>query len=276
MVDQSWGLDLAGYSTGKSALALAKRESAKSVLIKIFTNHPFMKKIEGRHQIASQINDERRCINRCSPIYIDMPIDLQNLPKIKNATFSWQLTKRAIDVAYSAMPPFADRIGSPVARLQAVLGEELLGLGNDYFETYPNMSLHKWFGQAPPSYKSSSKTADWEDDHWVGETGLATLLNQCGFVGAKDLKLNDDHFDACICALVGLVGEDHLLLDDKLDADIQKQMFQTKKFRKVDQDALKAINLAAPKGYRIISKKLEGWSIKVQLTDDAPHDETAS
>jgi hypothetical protein len=270
----AWGLDLAGFSTGKSALAHAKRVSGKSVEIEVFLNHPFANKKEGRDSIAEQLKLERACIKQCMPMYIDMPIDLQNLPGIEDVNFSWQLTKRAIDVAYSAMPPFADRIGSPVARLQAVLGKDYPGLNSDYFETYPNMSLHKWLGHAPPSYKNNDKTADWEDDQWVGETGLADLLNTCGFCASSPVKINDDHFDACLCALVGVVGEDKILFEESLREDVENMIFKSKKFRRKDHPTLKKMDLSPPKGYRIIGSSLNNWSIHLRVSESFASDET--
>lgn len=268
MSDVSWGLDLAGFSTGKSALARAEKIADRKAKIEIYLNHPFMIKVDGRDTVANQLAREKSFVSNCDQLYIDMPIDLQSLPLIASPVFSWQLTKRPIDFAYSAMPPFAERIGSPVARLQAILSRDLGKLGIQYFETYPAMSLAKWFGRTADSYKHVTKTAEWDGDRWVGDSGLAELMNLCGFVAKSNIHVNDDQFDACLCAIVGVVDSNLVLADDDLNADVARTL--KSKIRKADAPRLQSLEVKAPKGYRILKTNPSDWSFEIALVDVEP------
>src|SRR5262249_15500595 len=57
----------------------------------------------------------------------------------QRATPIWELTLRPVDRALGAMRPLADRIGSPVARFQAIMRAGAFDdlLGRSLFETYP-------------------------------------------------------------------------------------------------------------------------------------------
>src|SRR5579872_1480207 len=169
----SYGLDLAGYSTGKSSLAKATFNGSTELSVVVYRNHPFAEKLEGWETVGPLVERERRLLRFMQPLYVDVPIDLQGLPNQTGVRFTWQLTKRPVDFAFSALPPLADRLGSPVARLAYLLVADRSALGSGLYETYPAASLEPMLG-GKRSYKG--KTAKWKDGNWIGDGGLADIL----------------------------------------------------------------------------------------------------
>src|SRR5688500_7545619 len=113
----AFGLDLAGYSTSKSALAMAQRD-AQRIVVTVFIAHPLAARIKRRDVLANTVEKERACIQQCcelGALYVDIPIEMQELPYPAEVRYVWQLTHRPVDYAYNAMPAFADRIGAPVS-----------------------------------------------------------------------------------------------------------------------------------------------------------------
>ena len=76
----SYGLDLAGYSTGKSSLAKAMFDEATGLSVVIYRTHPFAKKLEGWEAIGPLAEQEHRLLRTLRPLYIDVPIDLRRCP----------------------------------------------------------------------------------------------------------------------------------------------------------------------------------------------------
>lgn len=241
----SYGLDLAGFSAGKSALAKATFDEAQGFRVIVYCKHPFSEELEGRDHIGPQLKQERELIQKLIPLYIDVPIDLQGLPTPPHYTFTWELTKRPVDFALVALPPLADRIGTPVARMQNTLrGVATDIFGKHIFETYPKASLANILGEIP-SYKA--QTAEYSDGAWIGEGGLADVLRRLKIKTEEGTVLNDDHVDAMICSLTGVVPPDCLLQGEELEKEIRKRL--EKKVRAVDRQHLVT---TLPKGYIVL------------------------
>src|SRR5205814_10509580 len=110
-----FGIDLAGYTTGKTCFATA-RWRGESVEATIFSNSVFSTNV--RHQttepIAPALVKEVETLRRClavGSVAVDVPIDLQDLLAPQRASQIWELTLRPIDQVLGAMRPLADRIG---------------------------------------------------------------------------------------------------------------------------------------------------------------------
>jgi hypothetical protein len=256
----SFGLDLAGYSTGKSGFARAEYDD-ESIEITVFENHVFSKKYPAKRVLSEILSQEIEVIKACcreSSLYVDVPIHLQNLPYIKNAVYPWQLSKRPVDYVFSALPPFADRIGAPVVRFSNINSAINEDIGNQcgirIFETYPAASL-KQLGIANSKYKNS--IISFEDDKWQGGAELASIAHGLGFVSEEDTPFNDDDIDASICALTGVLSNIYLLKDDELAMKIKNEVK-----KKIDDTFVYNINFEPPNGYVLIKSLPE---IKVTL-----------
>jgi hypothetical protein len=229
---KSAGIDLAGFS-GTSALAYLNHEKGDSCEIAVisedlplnlFTKKPL------RHKPLSQSRDAEvfQALARCASIFVDIPIDLQNLAnqfcESVDSTSSdslWQLTRRPVDLWLGGMPPLADRIGAPVTRMnwiQKKLGEQLQ-LGENLYEAYPAGSLKRIFQKKGMSseklwqgYKGG--VVRYHQDAWAAEiltsssVRLAQILNALKKEGLHLFLpsgcLNDHEFDATLCALTSL------------------------------------------------------------------------
>lgn len=258
----SYGLDLAGFSAGKSALASATFDEKHGFRVVVYRTHPFSEELEGRDLIGPQLEEEKRLMRSLNPLYIDVPIDLQELPTPSHYTFTWQLTKRPVDFALVALPPLADRIGTPVARMQNLLrGMAIDVLGNQLFETYPKASLGCIVGHVP-SYKG--QTAEFSEGLWIGEGGLAEVLRRLNVKTKEGTVLNDDHMDAMICSLTDVVPEDCLLQGETLEKDVRRRL--EKKVRAADRGKLVT---KLPKGYVVLAK-LPDHPLQVTLEDELP------
>lgn len=184
-----FGIDLAGYTTGKTSLAVVEIENqaANATLLR---GSAFSKKRGSDDSlekvVAEEVADLRRCLS-IGPVAVDIPIDLQGLPDPKNPQTIWALTRRPIDQAVNAMPPFADRIGAPVARFAAIMrgGNFHEFLGKSLFEAYPAITLK--FLKIAGGYK--------------GKKGANALISLCKTLKIEPHIKNDDDIDAIICAL---------------------------------------------------------------------------
>ena len=147
----AYGLDLAGYSTGKSALARADYECSNGtvqVRIMSISKNPFA--VKRKRKCVLDVTRERDWIESRlakSRLCVDIPIDLQGLMGLdpsperdgwRGTPFLWEQTLRPVDYAFDALPPLADRIGSPVARFRTILTKgQRNQLGHRLRETYP-------------------------------------------------------------------------------------------------------------------------------------------
>jgi len=219
----AFGLDIAGYATGKSALARADRRSADDVLATIYLGHVFSNKVSGDTALDEPHQQELELLTACvdvGPIFIDAPLDLQGLPFPEQPSLVWELVKRPVDYAFSALPAFADRIGAPVSRLQHLLAAEcnhLGGLvGKRLFETYPAASL-QLLNLPHERYKRTR--ARFEDGQWHGEN-LARIAHGLGLTADEGTSLNDDELDAVLCALTGIADRGEVLQGEELAAEV--------------------------------------------------------
>lgn len=228
-----FGLDLAGYSTGKSGFASAHVKNGIEVCI--YRGHAFSTKPKEKQSFKAYVDLERELLTACcqqGQIMVDIPIDLQGLPFIEDVSFFWQLTQRPVDYAFKAMPPLADRIGSPVGRFQYMIKTlPKAWIGTHIFETYPAQSL-KLMNIHIEGYKKkvgkTSPTIIFENGQWQGGK-MATMANRLGLKATEATTLNDDEFDAVICAVTAVAGEQGLLkgkpLNDLISAKINAGSF---------------------------------------------------
>jgi hypothetical protein len=184
-----FGIDLAGYTTGKTSLAVVEIEDhfVNAILLR---GSAFSKKRESSNPLEEVVAEEVAVLRRClaiGPVAVDIPIDLQGLPNPESPQTIWALTRRPIDKALNAMPPFADRIGAPVARFAAIMraGSFHGLLGKSLFEAYPAATL---------------RGLDIES-RYKGKKGADALISLCKTLKIEPHLKNDDDIDAIICAL---------------------------------------------------------------------------
>jgi hypothetical protein len=192
-----FGIDLAGYSTGKTSLAFVEIDNS-GVKATLLRKSALSKTRDSSDDLQGAIRQDVLVLRRCfalGPIAVDIPIDLQGLPNPQNPRAIWELTRRPIDRGVNAMPPFADRIGAPVARFAAVMREgnfeELLG--RTLFEAYPAATLRMLKINAG-SYK--------------GRSGSDALISLCKTLNIESGVENDDDIDAIICAITAALPTD--------------------------------------------------------------------
>jgi len=222
-----FGLDLAGYSTGKSEVAVAQFENG-TLQITLLGQSPFSRKTK-----SSNNNDylgkleaaEIDAMLKIGNLAVDVPIDLQGLPHTPASPFVWGQTKRPIDFALGALAPFADRLGSVVSRFQNALrftaASELLG--KKLFETYPSGNLAA-LGSLAKGYKGAQQH--------VNRDQIAT------FLGLSLSGMSDDELDAAICAVTAVAPAEFIL--EK--SDLSEYLFNKTGTEYVD----------IPRGYRLL------------------------
>lgn len=245
-MDVSYGIDLAGYSTGKTRIArLQKDANGSDVHASLLTSGALLKKRDGNHKyfqtIIQEELDELVGFLKEGSIYVDIPVDLQQLGRWRAFENLWEQTNRPIDYALNAMPPLADRIGSPVARFQTILayGRTLGGaydisklVGKTIFETYPAASL-KFSNIKAQGYKNS--TAIWQDGAWViksitkenepSQQAFSRILKWlCCEAVSEGFELTNDDLDAIIAALPGIVPAQCLIGNQELEDIIRRHL----------------------------------------------------
>lgn len=203
-----FGLDIAGYSSGKSVLAAARSDGA-TCKVTLLRDCPFSRKAIGDDALALIVRreaDALEALTKRGCVYIDAPIDLQNLLKPTDPTYVWELTMRPVDRLVGGLPALADKIGAPTARVANILKAAKLtdAIGTSIFETYPAASLAV-MGLQAKGYK--------------GEGNVAALMD----IGSKmrissDVIQNDDDLDAVICALTAIAPAAFQLRGDNLKA----------------------------------------------------------
>ncbi len=253
----SYGIDLSGYSSGKTALVKAEK-SENSIKLEIIEEHPFKNKRKGTDGInvtKEEVNDFEKIIES-GKLYIDVPIDLQGLPEPDNPEYIWQLTSRPVDRAFGALLPLADRIGACVSRFKYLLkrsGKEE-ELGANLFETYPAASL-KLMGLKNEKYKGNNGVVfikyEWKA---IGgdkkDENLASILNSLGWRSSDNTKLNDDEFDAALCAIIGISPENSRLQQEELDKKINQLL------------NVNDCKFKSPDGYILLKEKSESVHIE--------------
>lgn len=243
------GIDVSGYSQGKSALAVARRFTDRVTVI-ICEGTPFSQKHTGDQPLARIVEQERTFIRSCSEygrVLVDIPLDLQSLSHLSDVEFAWQLTRRPVDYALRGMPPLADRIGAAVARFQHLLaGLPDLQLGRHLFETYPALILDL-LGLPSTRYKGVPIT--YQAGGWQGGERLSTLAHQLDFSANEGIQLTDDEFDAVLCALSGVADAAQRLEGDRLRNIINAKLAEKLSLPTADFDA--------PQGYSVLCQPLD-------------------
>jgi hypothetical protein len=262
----AFGLDIAGYSTGKSGFARADLIDKNHIEVTVYQGsyqgHAFAKKRKGKEEIKKIVKEEKEILEACfskGPIFVDIPIDLQDLPCPKDVKYVWELINRPVDFAFDALPPLANFIGSPVARflnLYSSIKEEFKDpLGKQIFETYPAGSLYRLNSQIPnlPYDKYKDQETEFSNGIWKNMTeeskkkeskkeGNLFQIANCLELASekeKEITISDDDLDAIICAITGVVDEIHLLQGDELRKEINRLISNGKQY-------------PAPKGYVLL------------------------
>lgn len=185
-----FGIDLAGYTTGKTALAFVEIEGG-SVKATLLRNSALSATRKSTDNLQHVLDEEVAALWRClalAPVAVDVPIDLQGLPTPKNPQHIWALTLRPIDRAVRAMPAFADRIGAPVARFAAIMCKGNFGavLGDKLFEAYPAATL---------------RMLKIKSGNYKGPKGAAALMSLCKTLNIEPHVKSDDDIDSIVCAI---------------------------------------------------------------------------
>ncbi len=258
----AFGLDIAGYSTGKSGFARADFIDKNSIEVTVYPYHIFSKTSKRKDEIKDQVKMEKELLLACckkGTIFVDIPIDLQSLLKSQNVFFTWELTLRPVDFAFDAMPPLADRIGSPVARFLNLFSslqqeDSKYHLGKQIFETYPAGSLMRLKSQIPdlPNNKYKKQTTKFCNGIWKSkkEGNLSQIANCLKLTSEKEITISDDDLDAIICAITGIVDEKYRLHGNELTESINSSISNGNRY-------------PAPMGYVLLKKKPE---ININIT----------
>lgn len=221
-----FGLDLAGYSTGKSSLACAlfAETGLKIVLLQ---DSPFSLKVPSNSNRVGVEQREGACLAqllKLGNLAADVPIDLQGLPFSPTSAFVWGRTKRPVDVAVGGLPPLADKIGAIVSRFRAAVEAADAGslLGERLFETYPAATFSH-LGIVTRGYKS------------IENRGLRAEV--CSKIGFQAAEITDDEIDAVICAITAIASADLVIQTTGLIDIIRKKCGEA----------------STPKGYRLLA-----------------------
>jgi hypothetical protein len=171
----AYGLDLAGFGGGTSALAKAERKQKNgAVVVTVYTKHVWNQKVTGVHLANQVLAREKAAIEWCTNqgcLVVDTPLDVDELSQrlvpggADSVRYIWELTQRHVDKALGGLTPFADRIGHVVARFQASAGTNLNYWLNHkkLLETYPKQIL-KDLDAKSEEYKGVVKVeeGEWE------------------------------------------------------------------------------------------------------------------
>jgi hypothetical protein len=252
----AFGLDLAGYSGGNTGFARADVIPDDRILVTVYDGHPFATKRQRLDLIVEHSALEWEWVSACCQrgmLLVDVPIDMQGLPYPHNITFTWELTMRPVDVAFGAMPPFADRIGAPAARFQYVMNAHQKKLwhtlGTQLYETYPAASLALLKPRKAIAYKSTrSERAIFGAGQW-NDTAVARLAHTLHLVADDGEAFTHDELDAAICAITGVVEEPLLLQGDELAREIASRLKE-----KVPPSYAAKIRADPPDGYVLLKE----------------------
>ena len=280
----TFGWDLAGYGNSGSGLCRADRSGnaiTATVLRATFVCKPKLKMESAIGKTAMIEREMLRLITQVGAVYIDVPIDLQDLPRVvdfqSHATADryWQLVKRPIDHAFDALEPLGSNLGYAVARIARLLGNlaatgSAVDLDRNIFETYPAASLRLIAGandSGDVAYKAGQIA--WTGERWrprniAKNPSEETLRRSSAFAelaGALRLRadegvaLNDDEFDAVLCAVTGCIPES-AVKDDDLETLMRARLAQ----RGVPESIVRGA--VPPKGYVL----LRGIPANLQIT----------
>lgn len=270
-IKTAFGLDIAGYSTGKSGFVRACYKSDNSIVVTVYRGHIFSKKYSTKDSLDNVANRERELLLACcrnSSLMVDIPIDLQDLLHPNNAAFVWQLTLRPVDYAFGGIAPLANYIGAPVARFHNIISvstgmDEIEPIvGKNVFETYPARSLGLL--KLPDKMYKGHKIS-FKNGHWTGGVA-AEIAEGLGLIAKNGDILNDDELDAIICALPGVVDDDLILQGDELKHEISKSINN-----KLKNENIECLDVNPPLGY-VLLKEILGVKIIIEMKNFADHE----
>lgn len=276
----AYGLDLAGYSTGKSALARAEDEGlGGTVRVYVISKHPFVERRKRPDVLdVKPEQDAIKCMLAKARLCVDIPIDLQGLMDRRDAgtRFVWECTLRPVDYAFGALPALADRIGSPVARFRNILTEhQERELGRGLWETYPRAVLERLIGSTPP-YKNGRVV--FRDRKWTPRPmteatrhrseALACIAKRICVTADDGTVINDDDLDAAVCAIAGLAPPSAVLCGHQLEQEVLCHI--KKKLKQPEARSVPSRCYPAPRGYLLLRCKY--WS-KIHLTSPRTEDD---
>ncbi len=266
----AFGLDLAGYSLGRSGFARADA-IGNVVDITVYRGHVFGVRLDSSALLAPHIAIERQLLAAClqhGSLLVDIPIDLQGLPYHPEAAHVWELVKRPVDYAFNALPALADRIGAPVARFLHLVAPLLESapdvLGQRLFETYPAASL-SLLGRPSKGYKNQRVErvgGAWE----AGDQSkpLLLIVQSLGIHAADGASLTDDEFDGALCALTGVLPPPMRLEGDELGAAVVERV--------ASKSALPAHGLV-PRGYVLMRSLPPDLELRLAIRAVSSHTE---
>lgn len=229
----AFGLDLSGYSTGKTVLAKATQCSTE-IRVDLYRADVLNPKLKVGTRLSVVSSAEAKLIGDCiqkGPIAIDAPIDLQGLPSPDSAGFPWELTRRHVDKAFGALPPLADKIGAVTARISNILAnisKDVVDRTYPVYETYPAASLQLLHvpSKGYKDKKASIREGRWVDVNGEGDTPITNILTKLNF--HSDDELDDDDIDAALCAVTALYSDNpsHVVSNADLRRKVVERMKQ--------------------------------------------------
>ena len=244
----SVGIDIAGYSTGKTGVSAMRRIDSDAIEAYLVRESPFSRKAKGQDRLSAIADLEIEFVGeliKCARVYLDVPIDLQFLVSESSPEYVWELTKRPVDLVFGGLPPLADKIGSPVFRVRNILREFWNEVGVRVFESYPAASIKLVTGEKH-SYKNSViKLGDEADPT---NQGLAALIRRFSIQSAASFDFSDDDLDALVCALCGVVPSEHLLYESSLDDYLRRNLPSIPRYARSGDVSL------APAGYVLLTE----------------------
>ena len=289
----SFGWDLAGYGSSGSAFCRALR-SGNHIKATILQTPGICRP---RHKIDTEITAtvqlEAELIRRCvelGNVLIDVPIHLQSLAKVVDHQSDvavrqyWELVKRPVDHVFSALEPLASNLGFATARIANILGhlsQTNVVLGTNLHETYPAATLSligaskKWSeidayksgraifrnGQWSPVESRKERQTSREKENRKNR-GLTALAKKLRFKASDNFEMDDDEFDAVLCAITGCLDE-HWLASDRLAEHIAATLKQA--------DDSSIANTTPPDGYALLDKYPIDLEVVVDRIDyDSP------
>jgi hypothetical protein len=288
----SLGWDLAGY--GDSGSALCRADRTGDAITATILRAPFI--CRPRHAIAADIQattdaecEMLRRFARIGSVYLDVPIDLEQLIRLVDhlrdepALFYWQLVKRPVDHIFWALEPLASNLGFAVARTSHILGRLVaenagVTLGDNLFETYPAATLQLvWDTNQWTEAKYKGGKITFRDGRWQGQAskkknpaartkearksdGLASLANTLRFQAAEGSNMDDDEFDAVLCAMTGCIP-DCTVHGEILAAVVRKRLVA----QHGDEDWIGSVE--PPKGYVVFDRLPAGIEIRLRWAD---------
>ncbi|MCB1175019.1 MAG: hypothetical protein KDK39_15710 [Leptospiraceae bacterium] len=244
-----YGIDLSGLANQKTKIVKCE-EHANSVEFSLITKNPFSVPRKGNFFIGDDslspyVEFIKQIVYESDGVYVDIPLDLQDLPNPKDPHYLWQCSLRPIDKALGGLAPLGNFIGTPLAQFRFLLNEAQLfsQIGEKIFETYPKASLEllyvKGLQKNVPKYKSLA--ALYKNNNWEGiNNGVADIANFLNIKSHNGVQIDDDILDAIICCLAGL--NDYTFKD----GDLNSYMLSC-----LPESRLNPEKIEIPKGYRL-------------------------